>query len=208
VWDPLKQELTVGRFGWKASAPSVLVQTAGAFAEDMGLHNPIFPDADGAVEVTLDQVKGAAYYMQTLAVPDRDRSFANTRAGEKLFHDIGCASCHQPRLTTGSDHPIAALRNQTIAPYTDLLLHDMGDGLADHRPDYQAGGTEWRTAPLWGIGLTQTVLPGSGYLHDGRARTLEEAILWHGGEAERSQKRFKALPAASRSALIKFLQSL
>jgi CxxC motif-containing protein (DUF1111 family) len=208
VWDPVKQELAVGRFGWKASAPSVLVQTAGAFAEDMGVHNPIFPDQDGSVEVTLEQVTGAAYYMQTLGVPDRDRTFAKTRTGEKLFRDIGCASCHQPSLTTGSDHPIAALRNQTIAPYTDLLLHDMGEGLADHRPDYQASGSEWRTPALWGIGLTQTVLPGSGYLHDGRARTLEEAVLWHGGEAEASQKRFKALPAASRSALIKFLQSL
>ncbi|HET9237288.1 MAG TPA: di-heme oxidoredictase family protein [Oligoflexus sp.] len=208
VWDPLKQEVTAGRLGWKASAPSVLVQTAGAFAEDMGVHNPIFPDADGTVEVTLDQVKGAAYYMQTLAVPDRDRTLAGSRAGEKLFRDIGCASCHRPSLTTGSDHPIAALRDQTFAPYTDLLLHDMGEGLADERPDYQASGREWRTAPLWGIGLAQTVLPGSGYLHDGRARTLEEAILWHGGEAEASQKRFKALPAASRSALIMFLKSL
>jgi CxxC motif-containing protein (DUF1111 family) len=184
------------------------VQTAGAFAEDMGVHNPIFPDVDGTAEITLDQVKGAAYYMQTLAVPDRDRTWADTRAGEKLFHDLGCASCHRPSLTTGSDHPIAALRDQTFAPYTDLLLHDMGEGLADERPDYQASGREWRTAPLWGIGLAQTVLPGSGYLHDGRARTLEEAILWHGGEADRAQKRFKALPAASRSALIKFLRSL
>jgi CxxC motif-containing protein (DUF1111 family) len=208
VWDPLKQEVTVGRLGWKASSPNVLVQTAGAFAEDMGVHNPIFPDVDGTAEITLDQVKGAAYYMQTLAVPDRDRTWADTRAGEKLFHDLGCASCHRPSLTTGSDHPIAALRDQTFAPYTDLLLHDMGEGLADERPDYQASGREWRTAPLWGIGLAQTVLPGSGYLHDGRARTLEEAILWHGGEADRAQKRFKALPAASRSALIKFLRSL
>lgn len=208
VWDPVKQEVTAGRFGWKASAPSVLVQTAGAFAEDMGVHNPIFPDVDGTAEITLDQVKAAAYYMQTLAVPDRDRTLAGARSGEIIFRELGCASCHRPSLTTGSDHPIAALRDQTFAPYTDLLLHDMGEGLADKRPDYEASGRDWRTAPLWGIGLAQTVLPGSGYLHDGRARTLEEAILWHGGEAEEAQKRFKALPAVKRSALIKFLKSL
>lgn len=208
VWDPVHQRLAIGRFGWKASAPSLLVQTAGAFAEDMGVSNPVFPDASGNTEITLDDVIGAAYYTQTLAVPDRDRSFANTRAGEKLFRDIGCASCHQPSLTTGSDHPIAALRNQTFAPFTDLLLHDMGEGLADHRPDYLASGTEWRTAPLWGVGLADTVLPGSGFLHDGRARTLEEAILWHGGEAEPAQKKFRTLPKSSRKELIKFLQSL
>lgn len=208
VWDPQNKKLAIGRFGWKASAPTLLDQTAAAFVEDMGVHNFIFPDADGSVEITEQRVINAAFYTQTLAVPDRDRVYIDSREGEKLFHEIGCASCHRPVLQSGSDHPIAALRNQTFAPYTDLLLHDMGPGLADNRSDFTASGTEWRTPPLWGLGLTHTLLTSGAFLHDGRARTTEEAILWHGGEAGQSQRAFKELPESSRAELLKFLLSL
>jgi CxxC motif-containing protein (DUF1111 family) len=118
-----------------------------------------------------------------------------------------CAACHIAELKTGQ-HPVKVLANQTIHPYTDLLVHNMGEGLADGRPDFAADGTEWRTPPLWGLGLTQTVLPYTGYLHDGRARTLAEAILWHGGEAEKSKESFRSMPDSDRSALISFLNSL
>ena len=127
--------------------------------------------------------------------------------GRGLFHDFGCASCHVPTLETG-DAPIAQLAHQTIHPYTDLLVHDMGDRLTDARPDYLAEGVEWRTPALWGIGLAQVVLPDAGFLHDGRARTLEEAILWHGGEAMAAREAFRMAPAKDREALIAFLKSL
>ncbi len=209
VWDPVSQSLAIGRFGWKASAPSLLVQTGNAFAEDMGIKNPIAPDSDGSVEIDLDFVRKTAFYTQTLAVPDRVRPMsASAAAGEVLFRDNGCASCHTPSLETDGSSSIAALRHQTFAPYTDLLLHDMGEGLADGRPDYLATGREWRTPPLWGLGLTSTILPQSGYLHDGRARTLEEAILWHGGEAEASRKSFESMSQSQRSQLIDFLKAL
>jgi CxxC motif-containing protein (DUF1111 family) len=120
---------------------------------------------------------------------------------------VNCTSCHNPSFTTGS-HPIAALANQKIYPFTDMLLHDMGDGLADGRRDFDASGRQWKTRPLWGMGHTQTINPRAGFLHDGRARTLEEAILWHGGEAEHAKTRFANLPKADRSALILFLRSL
>lgn len=124
-----------------------------------------------------------------------------------LFLDAGCNNCHVPTLTTGN-HPLSALSYQTIHPYTDLLLHDMGEDLADNRPDFEAGGREWRTAPLWGVGLTQVVNPNARFLHDGRAATLEEAVLWHGGEAEESREHFRKLPAEERAALLAFLKAL
>ncbi|WP_218110197.1 di-heme oxidoreductase family protein [Oligoflexus tunisiensis] len=209
VWDPVTQSLAAGRFGWKASAPSLLVQTAAAFADDMGVTNPIFPGADGSLEIDADFVRKTAFYTQTLAVPDRVRTPSPSAVqGEILFQASGCASCHRPALSTDDSSSIAALRNQTFAPYTDLLLHDMGEGLADGRPDFLASGREWRTPPLWGIGLTGTILPQSGFLHDGRARSLEEAILWHGGEAEASRKAFEILKAEERAQLLDFLKSL
>ena len=128
--------------------------------------------------------------------------------GEKLFSAIGCTACHRPALVTGK-HPLyPVLTQQHIAPYTDLLLHDMGAGLADGREDYLANGRQWRTAALWGLGLSERINPGSGYLHDGRARTLEEAIVWHGGEAEIARQRYVALGAQARQAIRAFLQSL
>jgi CxxC motif-containing protein (DUF1111 family) len=129
-------------------------------------------------------------------------------SGSLVFRDVGCAACHVTTLHTGDHSTFPALSNQTIHPYTDLLLHDMGDGLADGRPDFEADGREWRTPPLWGIGLVETVNGHTFYLHDGRARNLTEAILWHGGEAQDARDRFVALPAELRRALIQFLEAL
>ena len=128
-------------------------------------------------------------------------------AGATLFASIGCADCHRSTLQTG-DHELAELTNQTIHPFSDLLIHDMGPGLADNRNDFLAGGQEWRTAPLWGIGLTKAVSGFEFYLHDGRARSLEEAILWHGGEAARAQSTFRELTETRRNQLIIFLKSI
>jgi CxxC motif-containing protein (DUF1111 family) len=138
----------------------------------------------------------------------RELTNPNTLRGEQFFQTASCTSCHSPELTTSPHHPMAELRNQTIRPYTDLLLHDMGEGLADNMGEHGASGAEWRTAPLWNIGLTKGVSGGEAYLHDGRARTLEEAILWHGGEAEASKEIFRKGSAADRAALIEFLKSL
>ena len=147
--------------------------------------------------------------METLAVPAR-RSLTDEHAlhGEKLFADVGCASCHTPTLETGAFPAVPAVENQTIHPYTDLLLHDMGPDLADGRADYLASGSEWRTPPLWGIGLLMTVNGHDQLLHDARARGVAEAILWHGGEAEVARERFRTLSAGDRADLLTFLDSL
>ena len=208
VWDVTKQTEVLGRFGWKANNPDLLQQTASAYVNDMGVTSPLFPETDGSSEIDADTLKAATVYVQTLAVPSRTLlNDPQVQQGEQLFAEANCATCHVSTLRTGN-HEISALANQTIHAYTDLLLHDLGTGLADHRPDFQATGTEWRTSPLWGIGLTHTVLPYSGYLHDGRARTLAEAILWHGGEAEASATAFKAMSDGDRTALLRFLGSL
>ncbi|MFS8857373.1 thiol oxidoreductase [Synechococcus sp. H55.7] len=208
VWDQEQQRLVLGRFGWKANTPNLRQQTAAAYANDMGVTNPLFPAADGSQDIDEDTLQATTVYVQTLAVPGRVLwQDPQVQRGEKLFVQAQCAKCHRPELHT-SIHEIAALANQVIHPYTDLLLHDMGEGLADGRPDFEATGREWRTPPLWGIGLSQTVLPYSGYLHDGRALSLEEAILWHGGEAERSREIFKNMAAEDREALLYFLRSL
>ncbi len=138
----------------------------------------------------------------------RDVGAAETDRGEALFADVGCASCHLTEMRTGPSDTAEALSEQTIRPYTDLLLHDMGEGLADGRPEGAADGSEWRTPPLWGIGLVETVNGHTRFLHDGRARSIEEAVLWHGGEADAAQQGFVALPAADRRALLAFLESL
>jgi CxxC motif-containing protein (DUF1111 family) len=163
----------------------------------------------GDPEVTDEQMAAVTFYGRVLAVPtmrtpDDDRVIA----GSVAFGELGCASCHTPTLTTG-DSDVATLAQQTIHPYTDLLLHDMGDGLADHRPEFAASGTEWRTPPLWGLGLIADVSGGNRFLlHDGRARTIEEAILWHGGEAATSAEAFRSAPLATRRDLEAFLESL
>lgn len=208
VWDVVEQKDVLGRFGWKANTPTLLQQSASAYANDMGVTSPLFPEADGSYDIGEDIVELATIYVQTLAVPRRTAlDDPEVQRGERLFAEANCTACHTAELRTGS-HKIPALVNQPLHPYTDLLLHDMGPDLADDRPDFQASGSEWRTTPLWGVGLAQTVLPYSGYLHDGRARNLAEAILWHGGEAAASQEAFRQMDAADRAALVEFLRSL
>lgn len=219
VWDEVNQKVSIGRFGWKAGNPTLLQQTAGAYKEDMGVTNPLFPiencigqdQCDSLTddpEINMDLLKTTAFYTQSLGVPGRRNSDDPVVIrGKELFSTLNCSGCHHPSFKTG-EHEFAFLENQLIFPYTDLLLHDMGEGLADHRPEFMANGQEWRTAPLWGIGLTHVVGAHTRFLHDGRARSIEEAILWHGGEARPSQADFKALPEKDRNALIAFLESL
>ena len=222
VWDLETGQLVVGRFGWKAVQPSLEQQVAGAFLGDIGVTSSLFPEQNcGPTQATCWQTQGGgspeiadagitavADYTRTLAVPAaRDRDDPEVVRGAELFFAAGCHLCHTPELRTGP-HAIAALSEQTIFPYSDLLLHDMGPGLSDGRPVWDAGAREWRTPPLWGIGLVERVNGHTRFLHDGRARSLAEAILWHGGEAEAAKEFFRELPAADRAALIAFLESL
>ncbi len=222
VWNVATDSPAPGRFGWKAAEPDVHHQSMGAFAGDMGLTSSLKPGtdctpeqkceryADGGQPEVSDKVAGfVTFYAKSLAVPARrDMDKAEVRLGARLFNETGCAACHTPSHTTGEDPERPDLSNQTIWPYTDLLLHDMGPGLADGRNEFLATGNEWRTPPLWGIGLTHVVNTRAGFLHDGRARTLEEAILWHGGEAQSAADRYSSLPLEQRQALIDFLNSL
>ncbi len=211
-----------GRFGWKASAPTVEVQSAAAFAGDMGLTSTIAPFDDctddqvdcldaidgGEPEVTDRIMDRVVTYSSTIAVPARRRADDPTvLRGKKLFNAIGCADCHTPSHRTG-DARLAELSNQLIWPYTDLLLHDMGEGLSDNRPSGDAKPSEWKTPPLWGLGLMPQVAGHSRYLHDGRARSIEEAILWHGGEAQPATDEFMALNRKQREAVIAFVEDL
>lgn len=216
--------LALGRFDWKANKPNIRQQAAGAFAGDMGLTSHLFPNTDwteaqeqqypgiidgGTPEISDDQLFRVELYIQALAVPAaRDVETDSYQAGKKLFTKINCAACHTPKFTTGNNANIAALNNQKIRPYTDLLLHDMGPELADNKPDGKATGSEWRTPPLWGLGLVPAVNEHTRYLHDGRARSLEEAILWHGGEAKNSREQFKTLTKEEREDLLFFLKSI
>jgi CxxC motif-containing protein (DUF1111 family) len=222
VHDVASNSKKIGRFGWKANQPSVRQQVAGAFLGDMGITTSLFPNENapfgvdltaiangGTPEITDLNFDRVVLYSSTLAVPAR-RNYAeqNVLKGKKTFETIGCTKCHISKIQTGSNHSIAALRNQTIRPYTDLLLHDMGADLADNTPDFKATGTEWRTQPLWGIGLIETVNNHTNLLHDGRAKNVTEAILWHGGEAKSSKDKFKKLTATERSELLEFINSL
>lgn len=214
VVDPETGEPRLGRFGYKASQARVSHQIAHALTFDMAVINSVFPKLDGEstaspVELDDNQLDLMDRYVSLLGVGAR-RNLNDDEAlrGEQLLQTASCVNCHTPNLTTSSHHPMAELRNQTIHPYTDLLLHDMGSGLADNMGEDDATGTEWRTAPLWNIGLTSGVSGGEAYLHDGRARTLEEAILWHGGEGEESKQKFLGMSAADRAALVAFLKSL
>jgi CxxC motif-containing protein (DUF1111 family) len=222
VWDVVRQAPALGRFGWKANQPGLLQQTAGAFNGDIGITSRLFPADDctttqaacveavsgGEPELIDGFLEDVTFYSRTLAVPGRrDWADPEVLAGKALFTELGCAGCHTPELRTGPSD-VAALAGQTIRPYTDLLVHDMGEDLADGRPDFQASGSEWRTPPLWGIGLLATVNEHTMLLHDGRARDLAEAILWHGGEAEPARELFRHLSAPERAQLIAFLESL
>ena len=194
-----------------------------AFLEDIGITSPVHREQNcpppqrtcaaavegGRPELDAAKLDQVSFYCQTLGVPARrDLDDPLVAAGEARFESLGCAACHRPALRTGSTHPITALREQPIHPYTDLLLHDMGPALADGRPDGAASGSEWRTAPLWGIGLQDTVNGHTRLLHDGRARDLAEAILWHGGEAQKAREGFRQLRRLERAELLAFLESL
>jgi CxxC motif-containing protein (DUF1111 family) len=165
--------------------------------------------ADPGPEISDSFLERLTIYTQTLAVPiARDLDAPEAVRGAALFREFGCAGCHMPTLRTGRDASLPELREQTFHPFTDLLLHDMGEGLADHRPDGEASGREWRTPPLWGIGLQAEVNGHERLLHDGRARGIAEAILWHGGEAEAPREAFRTAAREERDALIAFLKSL
>ncbi|RJF35549.1 di-heme oxidoredictase family protein [Pseudoalteromonas gelatinilytica] len=247
VFDAVKAQagdenpVSLGRFGWKASTPSVRQQSLGALRGDMGVTNSLFPeesiantlmhesylsrtnyqdtgsDEQGLPEASDEFSDTVVFYAETLAVPAR-RNVADedVKAGARLFNELNCTGCHTPRFVTANGAALllggiaapAAVKGQEIWPFTDMLLHDMGEELADNRRDFMATGREWKTRPLWGIGLTKTVNPAAGFLHDGRAATLEEAILWHGGEAEKSKREFTELSSEKRAQLISFLQSL
>jgi CxxC motif-containing protein (DUF1111 family) len=207
VWDPERQATVVGRFGHKATVPTLRQQTAAAFAGDIGLSNKLLPEPDGHRDLSDDQFEQTVFFISTVGVPAAAPRNAAAGQGRRLFDDLGCAACHVPTLETG-DHAIPQLAHQTIHPYTDLLLHDVGDRLTDARRDFLADGVEWRTPPLWGLGLVQVVQPAAAFLHDGRARTLAEAILWHGGEAQAARDAFRLATRQQRDALIEFLGTL
>ncbi len=220
TWDAHQQRKMIGRFGWKAEAPTLIQQVAGAYNEDMGITSYVLPNESHAQQVQFDGItnepevedsvfNSVVFYVQTLAVPARRKlNDPLVQRGEQLFTEAGCASCHIPVMRTGTNVSFPEASNQVIRPYTDLLLHDMGDDLSDHRPAFLADGNEWRTPPLWGIGLTQLVNGHNNFLHDGRARNLLEAVLWHGGEAASAREYVRALPKSDRDALVAFLKSL
>lgn len=223
VWDVLKQETVLGRFGWKANQPTVRQQSEGAFNGDLGITTTLFPEQGctavqqncldapdgGKPEISAEIMEKVTFYASTLAVPARrDIDDAAVKKGELLFNRAGCTSCHTAEFTTGTSTDFPELAGQVIRPYSDLLLHDMGEGLADDRPDFEASGREWRTPPLWGIGLVETVNDHTRFLHDGRARNLLEAVLWHGGEAEAAKQQVLAMDKTERDALVAFLNSL
>ena len=229
VWDDVNQKVELGRFGWKASQPSIYQQVADALFNDMGLSNPLYKDPsncsesqinclniiDGnsiehdGLEVSNQQLELITFYSQQLGVPAR-RNIDNEDviAGKKIFFELSCNSCHKEKFKTGSHSDHKNLKHQTIYPYSDFLLHDMGEGLGDNLPEYLANGNEWRTTPLWGLGLTETVSGRKTYLHDGRARNLVEAILWHGGEAKSSKEKLLELNKIQLNQLVMFLNSL
>lgn len=227
VWDDAQGKQVLGRFGWKAGQPNLNQQNAHAFSSDMGLTSSLVPrddctpaqldclaqpngnGADGEQEVSDNILRLVLFYTRNLAVPVRkDVDSPQVLAGKNLFFQAGCQGCHTPTFTTSANAAEPELANQTIRPYSDLLLHDMGPGLADNRSEFAAGGQDWRTAPLWGIGLNQTVSGHTQFLHDGRARNLLEAVLWHGGEAEPARQHVLTFNAEQRAALLAFLNSL
>jgi CxxC motif-containing protein (DUF1111 family) len=235
VWDIETETTVLGRFGWKANQPNLRQQVAAAFHGDIGATTYMFPEENCPAvqaacldvpsaskcggqggctgnqyrpEVVPSRLTNITLYLQALAVPaQRNAGDPAFKRGELLFAQANCSACHVPELTTGKA-ALTPASNLLIRPYTDLLLHDMGEDLADNRPDFMADGREWRTPPLWGIGLLKTVNGHSDLLHDGRARNVTEAILWHGGEAQASREAFRAMPKADREALVGFVESL
>jgi CxxC motif-containing protein (DUF1111 family) len=223
VWDARAARKATGRFGWKAEQPNLTQQAAAAFRGDIGITTSLFPlenhtdrqascrgqASGGAPEATDDVLRDIVAYARTLGVPARRAaSDPEVQQGQRLFDEVGCASCHRPVLEAGLVQGAPELGGGEIHPYTDLLLHDLGDDLGDGRPSFEATGNEWRTAPLWGVGLVKTVNGHTFLLHDGRARDVREAVLWHGGEARGSRDAFVALDPAGRRAVVRFVESL
>ncbi|WP_432697110.1 di-heme oxidoredictase family protein [Marinobacterium sp. YM272] len=230
VYDRSRDRLNIGRFGWKAGQPTLAQQNASALNNDIGIGNPIYPAASGnctqqqslclalpdgntaqqgGLEASAEMMRVLNYYTALLAVPAaREQADPQVQLGRQVFMKAGCGGCHTPSHVTSRNTAFPELDSQTIFPYTDLLLHDMGPGLADEHDEFSASGPEWRTAPLWGLGLTERVAGTPYYLHDGRARTLLEAILWHGGEAKPARDHLVQLDKTDRDALIRFLESL
>ncbi len=230
VWDAPSGRMMTGRFGWKANVATIAHQTAGAFNGDIGITSSVFPSeactatqkdcqaaprgAHGQAPEIDDKTFGdVVFYQATLAPPARrSPDDAQVMRGQKLFHDAQCAACHRPSYETAAGpnprFSSQALEGQPIHPYTDLLLHDMGEALADGRPDGQASGRQWKTPPLWGVGLIKDVNSHERLLHDGRARGVLEAVLWHGGEAQASRDRVLKMSRPEREALVKFVESL
>jgi CxxC motif-containing protein (DUF1111 family) len=223
VWDVRSNDFAIGRFGWKSGQPNLMQQNAAAFNGDVGLTSNLFPNENctskqticrdlpngGSPEVSDNILDFVEFYSQHLAVPvRRNVDLPEVKLGQQLFAKAGCESCHKTNVKTAVREDLPALSNQTIHPYTDMLLHDMGPGLADNRPEYLANGQEWRTQPLWGIGYTEEVNGHTYFLHDGRARNLMEAVLWHGGEAEMAKQKVLKFNQKERDALIAFLNSL
>ncbi|HEV8647504.1 MAG TPA: di-heme oxidoredictase family protein, partial [Burkholderiales bacterium] len=224
VWDAVNSCMALGRFGWKANQPSLKQQTASAALGDMGVASPLFPEQNcppvqeicarhlpgNVPEIIGHEIETVEIWLRGLAVPAR-RNMADpeVRRGEKLFAEAKCAVCHVPEMKTADRFtPMPQLANQTFRAYTDLLLHDMGEELADGRPDFKAGPRDWRTPPLWGLGLSQTVSGSTAMLHDGRARNVTEAILWHGGEGEVSREAYRNMSKADREALMRFVEAI
>ena len=215
AYSPETNTTIMGKFTWKASATSVKHQSAAAAHNDMGLSNPLFPlhnctskqkeclkEAEKGrygLDMPEERLSAIGYYLRNLAIPEQ-REPKKHKDGEKFFQALNCNACHVESYKT--------TMGLTIKPYSDLLLHDMGEGLADGRPEFLATGSEWRTAPMWGMGLYDKVSGEANFLHDGRARSVEEAILWHGGEAQKSKDDFMALDKKSRAKLIGFLNSI
>jgi CxxC motif-containing protein (DUF1111 family) len=223
VRDDINKKISLGRFGWKANQPSIKQQVASAFLADIGINSAIYPEQSctpvqkeclaaisGKEPELRDELwEPITFWSQSLDVPaQRNRETAEFKTGEKLFESAGCSGCHVPEMRTGKYAAVPQLSNKLIRPYTDLLLHDMGPDLADGRSDFKASGSDWRTPPLWGIGLSMQVNASNSFLHDGRARNLLEAIVWHGGEAKTSRDKFIAFTKKQRDELIYFLSSI
>ena len=223
VWDAVNKRMALGRFGWKANVPSLKQQVAAAALGDMGVNSNLYPQQNcppvqtvcakmlpgNSPEIIDHEVDAVELWLQGLAVPARRNvNDAEVRRGAALFASAQCAVCHVPELKTGKFPKLPQLSDQVFHAYTDLLLHDMGDELADGRPDFAAGPRDWRTPPLWGLGLSQVVSGSTALLHDGRARNVVEAVLWHGGEAESARESFRGMPKADRAALARFVESI
>lgn len=220
IYNPYTKKTELGRFGLKANTSSLMLQVATAYQQDMGVTSYVQPVESMYGQSQYDKktddpelpdsiLNAVEFYVRTLGVPARrNTTDPDVKKGEALFMQANCSGCHKPAMQTGVNVTLSQISNQRIHAYTDLLVHDMGEGLADNRPDFLATGREWRTMPLWGIGLFDKTNGTPYYLHDGRARTIEEAILWHDGEAKNAKTQFMKLSKADRDRVIKFLQSL